>query len=126
MLERFDSKTCDSMGDPCQSIPFLKNCKGKGLKDCSRKAPVMEQFVKDYLSWEGPYTGARKEHEEERVAERKCYELTATPTPHHLALLEGERNRDFGSEVDPGMKGVVRGRCFRFVLISYSRGLFNC
>lgn len=89
MLERFDGKTCDPMGDPCQSIPFLKNCKGKGLQDCSWKAPMMEQFVKDCLSREGPYTGASKEHQEEIGAERKCYDLTATSIPHHLALLEG-------------------------------------
>lgn len=38
--------------------------------------------MKDRIPWEGPHSGAGEQHEEERAAEGKCYELTATPIRH--------------------------------------------
>ena len=49
--------------------------------------------------------------EEEGAAETTCDELTATPIPHPPAPLGGG-GREFGSEVKPGKKGGVGGRCF--------------
>jgi len=50
--------------------------------------------------------------EEEGAAETTCDELTLTPFPRHPVPLGGrkERNR---SEVEPGKKGGVGGRCFK-------------
>jgi len=52
---------------------------------------MLEQFVEDSLSWEGPHTGAGEECEEEGVAETMCDELNATPIPRPPALLRGRR-----------------------------------
>jgi len=40
-----------------------------------------------------------------------CDELTITPIPRPPAPLRGRRERN-GSEVEPGKKGGVGGRCF--------------
>lgn len=43
--------------------------------------PRLEQLVKVCSPWAGLHTGARERHEEEGLAETKCYGLTITPTP---------------------------------------------
>ncbi|GAB0206305.1 zinc finger and BTB domain-containing protein 5 [Grus japonensis] len=43
---RFAGRTCDLMGDPCWSSPFLK-------LSTSWKRPTLEQFVKNCSPWEG-------------------------------------------------------------------------
>lgn len=48
------------------------------------RGPMLEQFVKDHILWEGHHYGAGKEREEEGVTER-------TPIPHSPALLRGRR-----------------------------------
>jgi len=50
--------------------------------------------------------------EEEGVAETMCDELTVIPIPCPPAPLVGRRERN-GSEVEPGKKGGVGGRCFK-------------
>ncbi|KAK4810855.1 hypothetical protein QYF61_008827 [Mycteria americana] len=63
------------------------------VKNCSLwEGPTLEKFVKDCLLWEGPHDGAGEDHEEEEVAETKCYELTVTPIPCPPVLLEGKSN----------------------------------
>jgi len=52
---------------------------------------MLERFVENCLPWEGPYTGAGEECEEEGAAETKCDELTITPIPHPPVRLEGRR-----------------------------------
>ena len=49
---------------------------------------------------------------EEGAAQTTCDELTAAPNPHAPAALAGRRERN-GSEVEPGKKGGVGGRCFK-------------
>jgi len=49
--------------------------------------------------------------EEEGVAETTCDEQTITPIPHPPVPLWGRRERN-GSEVEPGKKGGMGGRCF--------------
>ena len=49
--------------------------------------------------------------EEEGAAETMCGELIATPIPCPPVPLQGG-GREFGSEVEPGKKGGVGGRCF--------------
>jgi len=49
--------------------------------------------------------------EEERVAETTCAELTVTPIPVPLRH-SGGGGREIRSEVGPGKKGRVGGRCF--------------
>jgi len=56
------------------------------------------------------------------AAETKCDELTIIPIPHPPAPLGGRRERN-GSEVKPGKKGGVGGRCFKiwiYFSLSYS------
>ena len=48
--------------------------------------------------------------EEEEAAETRCDELTTTPIP--LRCWRGG-GREFRSEVEPGKKGGVGGRCFK-------------
>jgi len=50
--------------------------------------------------------------EEEGMAETMCDELTITPIHRPSAQLGGRRWRN-GSEVEPGKKGGVGGRCFK-------------
>jgi len=60
--------------------------------------------------------------DEEGTAETTCDELTATPIPHSPALFGGRRQRK-GSEVEPGKKGWVGGKCFKiwfYFSLSYS------
>lgn len=55
------------------------------LKNCSPwKGPILEQFEKDGIPWEGAPTRAEEESEEEGVAEAKCNELITIPIPHPL------------------------------------------
>ena len=80
---RFSGRTCDPMGDPCWSSPFLKAYTlGKGLmpeqfmKNRSpREGPTLEKFVEDSLPWVGPHAGAGEECEEEEVAEATYFSL---------------------------------------------------
>jgi len=46
------------------------------------------------------------------AAETTCGGLTITPIPCPPAPLGGRRERN-GSEVEPGKKGGVGGRCFK-------------
>ena len=46
-------------------------------------------------------------------AAEACDELTVTPIHHPPALLEGEKVEKQISEVDPGKKGGVGGRCYK-------------
>jgi len=46
------------------------------------------------------------------MAETMCDELTITPIHRPSAQLGGRRWRN-GSEVEPGKKGGVGGRCFK-------------
>jgi len=60
--------------------------------------------------------------EEKGAAETTCDELTTTPIPRPPAPLGGRRERN-GSEVEPGKKGMVGGRCFKiwiYFSLSYS------
>ncbi|KAK4828876.1 hypothetical protein QYF61_001004 [Mycteria americana] len=127
---RFSGRTSDPVGDPCWSSLFLKNCtlwKGPTLeqfvKNCSLwEGPTMEKLMKDSILWEGPHGGAREEHEEEGVAETKCYELTPTrilPVP-----LGGQQGGDRGVENEgvkfslgrrgSGRKGILPGCQLQF------------
>jgi len=76
---RFAGRTCDPVGDPHWSRLLLK--------DCSQwKRPMLKKFMENRLPWEGLYTGAGEECEEEGAAETTCDELTTTPFPvslHH-------------------------------------------
>jgi len=49
---------------------------------------------------------------EEEGAAETCDELTVGPIPHPPVQLRGRRKRN-GSEVEPGKKGRVEGRCFK-------------
>jgi len=65
--------------------------------------------------------------EEEGAAHTACDELTATPIPRPPALLGGRRESN-GSEVEPGKKGEVGGRCFKiwfYFSVSYSDLVMN-
>jgi len=60
--------------------------------------------------------------EEEEAAETTCDELTVTRIPRPPALLGWRRERN-RSEVEPGKKGGVGGRCFKiwiYFSLSYS------
>jgi len=48
---------------------------------------MLEQFMKDYIPWEGPHAGAGAERVEEGEAEAKCHELTTISIPDAPALL---------------------------------------
>jgi len=45
---------------------------------------TLEQFVRDFILWEGSQTGAGEEHAKKGEAETKCFELVAAPIPHPL------------------------------------------
>ncbi|PKU39948.1 hypothetical protein llap_9744 [Limosa lapponica baueri] len=82
-------------GDPCWSSLFLMDrTPWKGsileqfLKSCSPcEAPILEKFAKDCTLWEAPNDGTGEQHEEEGVAEMKCYALTTTPILQPPVLL---------------------------------------
>jgi len=60
--------------------------------------------------------------EQEGVAETTWDELTTAPIPRPPGLLGRRRERN-GSEVEPGQKGRVGGRCFKiwfYFSLSYS------
>jgi len=60
--------------------------------------------------------------EEEGAAETACDELTTTPIPLLPVPLGGRRERN-RTEVEPGKKGGVGGRCFKiwiYFSLSYS------
>ena len=50
--------------------------------------------------------------EDDEAAEIMCDELTVNPIPRPPAPLGGG-GREFGTEVVPGKKGGVGGRCFK-------------
>ena len=87
----------------------------------------MEQFMEDCLLRVGPHAGTEESvrsppPEEEGAAETTGDELTAAPIPRPPALLRGRKERN-GSEVEPGKKGGVGGRCFKiwfYFSLSYS------
>jgi len=107
------------VGHPHWSSLFLKDCTlWKGLmleqfiKSCNPwEGLTLQKLVEDCLPWEGPHAGPREKHEEEGAAETTCDELTATPFPVPLCC-SGGGGREIGSEVEPGKKGQVGGRCF--------------
>jgi len=74
---------------------------------------MLEKLLEGCLPWEGPYTGAGEECEEEGVAERTSDELTPTPIPHPPVPLGGEDVEKIASKVKPGKKQGVEGRCFK-------------
>jgi len=95
VLEQVPGRTCDPVGDPHWSSPFLKDCtpwKGPMLEQFLRNLSLWEgptlEFMEGCLPWEGPHNGAGEEHEEEGAA---CYELTATHMPHPNAPVRGRR-----------------------------------
>jgi len=49
--------------------------------------------------------------EEEGAAERMCDKLTVTPIPCPPVLLGAGQGEKPGSEVEPGKKGGLEGRC---------------
>ena len=74
------------------------------------------------LPWEGPHAGAGKSvmspaPEDDGAAEITCDELTVTPFP--VPLRCWGVGRESGSEVVPGKKGGVEGRCFEIWFISH-------
>jgi len=89
---------------------------------------ALMRFTEDFLPWEGPHAGVGEEceessPEEEAAAETMCDELTTVPTPCPPVLLGGRRQRKIRSEVEPGKKGRVGGRCFKicfYFSLSYS------
>lgn len=63
----------------------------------------------DCLLWEGPYAGAGEEgeessHEEKRVAETICDELTTAPIPHLPVPLGGRKVEKSGVKLRPGRR----------------------
>jgi len=69
---RFAGRTCDPLGDPRWSGPFLKDCSPQdgptlehfGVNFSLWEGPTLEKFMEDCLLWEGPHAGAREECEE--------------------------------------------------------------
>lgn len=55
------------------------------------------------------HTGAGEEREKEGAAEKKCYALTATPTPHPPVLLRGEEIEMLGLKLSLGKWWRVQG-----------------
>lgn len=68
MQEQVFWQTCEPMGHPHGNSMFLKNY-------AQWKGPMLEQFMDDFVSLEGPHDGAEKECEEEGEGEMKSYEL---------------------------------------------------
>jgi len=92
---------------------------------------MLEQFLRNYSTWEGPTSekfgkdctllvgpqaGAGKGHEEEGVGEMKHFKLTTTPISHRSVLLKVGGGRKVRSEVEPRKKGGVGGRWFEFFI----------
>lgn len=79
--------------------------------------------MKDSMLWEGLYTGAGEECEEERAAEIKHYELTLTliPSPFYQWRRSRFEGEDKLGEEGTGGENVF----FRFVLISHYPIMFN-
>ncbi|GAB0204951.1 zinc finger and BTB domain-containing protein 5 [Grus japonensis] len=75
-----------------QKLPYWSSLL---LKDCTLwRGPIFEQFVKDFIPWEEPHTGAEEQHVEEGAAERNRYGLTTTPIPHSpvpLSVVTADR-----------------------------------
>lgn len=64
-------------------------------------------ILKDCSPWEGPHSGGGRQCEEEGVAERNSYGLTAAliPRPPVLLGVEGkEGNLEMKEQIDPGKK----------------------
>jgi len=68
--------------------------------------------MEECLPWDGPYSGAGEECEEEGAAETTCDELTTTPFPVPLPCSEGGV-RQIRSEIEPGKKGGMGERCLK-------------
>jgi len=111
------------VGDPRWSSLFLKDCTlwkrptlGQFMKSCSPwERLTLEKFVEDCSPGRDPRLEQGQSvrsppAEGEGAAETTCDELTATPIPHPPAPLGGRRERN-RSEVEPGKKGGVGGRC---------------
>jgi len=81
---------------------------------------MLEKFVKDFLPWVGPHTGAAKECEEEEAADTTCYELTVTPIPHPPVLFGGRRQRKSGEKLGLGRREGWAEDDFRFVFVSHN------
>jgi len=84
MLEQDFGRTCGPARDPYKSSPFLKDW-------TLWKAPMLEQFMRNYVPWMGPHAGAGKEREEEEASESTHNELITTPIPCPPAPLAGKR-----------------------------------
>lgn len=96
---RFSVKTCNLMGYPHRSIPFLKDC-------IPWKGPMLYQFMKKGSLWEGlllevmsdciPWTEfqaeAGKKYEEKGVSERRYNDLTILSFPISLHCSGGRWN----------------------------------
>lgn len=77
----------------------------------------VEEVHGGFSSMGGTQAGAGKDCEEflpgeEGTTEAACDELTRDPIPHIPESLGRKRERT-GSEVEPGKKRGVRGRCFK-------------
>jgi len=60
--------------------------------------------MKNCSLWEGLNAGAGEEHEEEGVAEIKCYELTTKPISHPLCTVWREEIEKSGTNLSLGRR----------------------
>lgn len=53
------------------------------------KGPMLEQFLENFIPWEGPHADAGEEYKEdgEGATEAICYGVTKTLIPHPHVLL---------------------------------------
>jgi len=125
---RFADRACGPVGDPCWTSLFLKDCtlwKGRAAahgKDSSSRSLWRSVSHERDLMLEQGQSVRSLPPKEEGAAETRCDEPTITPIPCSPALLGGRRQRN-RSEVEPRMKGGVRGKCFKiwfYFSLSYS------
>lgn len=55
--------------------------------------------MQDSLPWQEPQAGILEKHEEEGIAQIKCYKLSLTHVPFLSALLGGDKVHELGENL---------------------------
>lgn len=89
------------------TVPHVKNpCWSRSW----RTAPFGKDPHCQFMMYPmGPLSRAGEEFEAEGSAERKCYGLTTTLTPHPTVPFRGEEIDESGVKLNMGRSGVGRG-----------------